>query len=345
MGPGDWRLQVNQNPHMLLQSGVAQQVLSFNPGPNIFRVLSDEGVYVFNMSMPSPPSITGDPQFIGFRGQDFQVHGVPGTIYSLVSTATLQENARFIFLGTGECPAHLPKAECWTHAGTYLGEIGINIVTRRGQHSIRVLAGKSSEGLKVWLDSEPLDVSPKPIDLVLGTRISPETLERRMKRRENEVTLAARSGAPVLFEDGFVEGGDLSASSSELERELRASLSPRPFRSYIVSYTRNDVLEVSTPDFHFRISNSHNFLNQAVSLYNLATFVHTRSDAEGEAESSALALQNIHGVLGQTVRPLRYPNRWRYLQGDIDEYAEDHLFSGISRYACFQGNQTEVTPE
>ena len=34
--------------------------------------------------------VVGDPQFIGLRGQSYQIHGVDGEIYNIVSDADLQ---------------------------------------------------------------------------------------------------------------------------------------------------------------------------------------------------------------------------------------------------------------
>ena len=77
----------------------------------------------------------GDPQLIGLRGQSFQVHGIDGSIYNLITHPTIHENARFTFLTSGQCPVfnknfssgfELIRAHrnCFSHAGSYIGEIG-----------------------------------------------------------------------------------------------------------------------------------------------------------------------------------------------------------------------------
>jgi hypothetical protein len=48
--------------------------------------------------------VVGDPQFVGLRGQSYQIHGVSGEIYNLVSDGDVQYNSRFVFLDQGECP-------------------------------------------------------------------------------------------------------------------------------------------------------------------------------------------------------------------------------------------------
>ena len=92
----------------------------------------------------------GDPQFYGFLGQSYQVHGIDGEVYSIISDATVQVNGRFMFLGQqGECvPRKYIKMArvtaksgadsidrrlaapilCWSHAGSYIGELSVQSV-------------------------------------------------------------------------------------------------------------------------------------------------------------------------------------------------------------------------
>ena len=60
-----------------------------------------------------PGAALGDPQLKGFLGQSFQVHGLDGGVYSVLSEKEVQVNARFTFLEGGRCP---PKIEtpCWS---------------------------------------------------------------------------------------------------------------------------------------------------------------------------------------------------------------------------------------
>ena len=89
--------------------------------------------------------IIGDPQFVGLRGQSYQVHGVSGEIYNIVSDADIQYNSRFVFLSHGTCPVVNGKKlkGCWSHPGSYLGELGLK--TRAGDR-IRVVTGPAKEG-------------------------------------------------------------------------------------------------------------------------------------------------------------------------------------------------------
>ena len=80
-------------------------------------------------SSPSPPdfsSIRGDPQLEGFLGQSYQVHGIDGSFYSLISHPTHQLNAQFTFLNEGNCPTTHVTMACWSHPGSFVSQVGID---------------------------------------------------------------------------------------------------------------------------------------------------------------------------------------------------------------------------
>ena len=79
--------------------------------------------------LAAPSSVLGDPQFIGLRGQSFQVHGVDGAVYALLSSTWTQVNAGFVFFSTGQCPSPaVIQTQCWSHPGAYLGAISVQEV-------------------------------------------------------------------------------------------------------------------------------------------------------------------------------------------------------------------------
>ena len=45
----------------------------------------------------TPVSVLGDPQFVGLLGQSYQVHGIHGAVYSLISESSAQVNAPLLF--------------------------------------------------------------------------------------------------------------------------------------------------------------------------------------------------------------------------------------------------------
>jgi hypothetical protein len=126
------------------------------PGLNKFTIgVSCNGLgdppcyYYYNVTCNRQPdqggSVVGDPQFSGLRGQNFQVHGVSGEIYNIVSEPQLQYNARFVFLSAGKCPNidGVRAKGCFSHPGSYLGELGLKTVSG---DRIRVLAGSAESG-------------------------------------------------------------------------------------------------------------------------------------------------------------------------------------------------------
>ena len=89
---------------------------------------------VGNNTLPSTPNgpshALGDPQFAGLRGQEYQVHGVDGGIYNLISDPYMQLNSKFVFLtGPRPCPM-IPttgrkSVACFHHPGSYLGNLAL----------------------------------------------------------------------------------------------------------------------------------------------------------------------------------------------------------------------------
>jgi hypothetical protein len=96
-------------------------------------------------------SISGDPQFVGLQGQNFQVHGLSFEHFNLISTPNFCLNARFIYLNSGKCD--YSNTACWTHPGTYLDQLGFLLPGKQ----IKVFAGSHSEGLKVWVNQIKLE--------------------------------------------------------------------------------------------------------------------------------------------------------------------------------------------
>ena len=95
--------------------------------------------------------VLGDPQFIGLRGQSFQVHGIDGAVYALISEPAMQLNSRFQFLtGPRPCPVmpstgRVSKA-CWSHDGSYLSELGVRV--RETDEMAWIVAGDATLGFE-----------------------------------------------------------------------------------------------------------------------------------------------------------------------------------------------------
>ena len=97
--------------------------------------------------LPAPTSVLGDPMFVGLLGQRFQVHGVDGAVYNLISDRLVQVNSRFTFLSRGDCPVDpatgLPLFTCWTHPGSYMSELAVR---SSGGQAIVIKSGPAARG-------------------------------------------------------------------------------------------------------------------------------------------------------------------------------------------------------
>jgi hypothetical protein len=114
--------------------------------------------------------VVGDPQFVGLRGQSYQVHGIDGGVYNLVSSATTQVNSRFVFLDHGKCPMFngIPAQNCWAHAGSYLGEIGVQQDVNGVTHKLKITAGASTTGFaSVTVDDKVMSIGDDMADTKL----------------------------------------------------------------------------------------------------------------------------------------------------------------------------------
>jgi hypothetical protein len=116
----------------LLTSGVQTQGLDLLVSSPLLLSSNNDGGSGYDDQPGFPPSSStgvsaalGDPMFVGLRGQRYQVHGVDGQVYSLIIDRGLRVNARFSYLAHGSCPDLPQPANCWSHPGSYIGDIGI----------------------------------------------------------------------------------------------------------------------------------------------------------------------------------------------------------------------------
>ena len=122
-------------------------------------------------------SVVGDPQFVGLRGQSYQVHGMDGAVYNIISEESTQVNSRFDFLASGgDCPlitgtatasssskaVQPPAPECWLQPGSYVGEMGFQVLVDGVRHSALITAGTAKQGFaSVHVDSQTLRIGDK----------------------------------------------------------------------------------------------------------------------------------------------------------------------------------------
>ena len=119
---------------------------------------------LISVNIFNPFSITGDPQFVGLRGQSYQVHGIDGAVYNIISEQSTQVNSRFVFLTEGQCPIIDGKKDvnCWSHAGSYLGEMSFQAIVDGKLHAALVQSGSAKRGFAgVQMDGVALQVGDK----------------------------------------------------------------------------------------------------------------------------------------------------------------------------------------
>ena len=111
-------------------------------------------------------AVTGDPQFVGLLGQSYQVHGIDGAVYNLISdqAGALLINARFTFLTAGRCPTRVNATNCWTHRGSYLTEVGV--VAPSGER-LYIGSGAADDGFSM--------VSVDGVELAVGSTYTTAT--------------------------------------------------------------------------------------------------------------------------------------------------------------------------
>ena len=133
--------------------------VTYNGGPNTGNIRSDAISTFF-----SNTTVVGDPQFVGLRGQSYQVHGIDGAVYNIISEKNSQVNSRFAFLTKGECPMidGVADTNCWSHPGSYLGEMSFQQVVDGKLHAALVSSGSAKKGFSmVQMDGKALKVGDK----------------------------------------------------------------------------------------------------------------------------------------------------------------------------------------
>ena len=117
-----------------------------------------EAITLFFINTTS--TVVGDPQFVGLRGQSYQVHGIDGAVYNLITESNTQVNSRFVFLTEGECPTVngvVNSVGCWSHPGSYMGEMSFQAVVDGKLHAALVTAGDAKKGFSaVQMDGKAL---------------------------------------------------------------------------------------------------------------------------------------------------------------------------------------------
>ena len=269
-------------PH-LLNTGDKREGDPNNPGAlqKDKSFASSRNTYGYGVSLAGKAE--GDPQFSGFLGQEFQVHGATGATYSIISTPNFAYNALFSFLDKGSCRK---GTACFSHPGNYFGAVSL-MVRDPATNAVTVV-----------------EINAGAVDAGMTVRVS-------QQGAANSTTLAAAAETLVL-------GGAEQVSVSH----------PTAFDVY-----------VEGGEFSLHISNSDMFINQEVALgeramHNIATYKQLLK--AGKADEAAVVEKALpHGILGQTWQYKTYPNRWRYIQGQLFDYVLTAVDAADFKYSRF----------
>jgi len=150
------------------------------PPSSMVVTFADSNNFDYTITLQTAPcsgSVTSDPYFVGFWGQNFTVMGTAGNIYNVISDATVQINSLFIYLDDVQCPTvrGLEIPNCINHhAGTYFGKIAIS--SSNGDQVV-VTAGSGKHGFN--------DVTVNGKQLTIGASYGTEDRLAKHPHRRN----------------------------------------------------------------------------------------------------------------------------------------------------------------
>lgn len=149
--------------------------------------------------LATPTSVLGDPSFVGFNGQRFQVHGIPARFFNLLSTPTLQMNALFTMLVDGESMTAgqmkaarvsaqlqsmknkqaypLPLTTAYSHEGTFLSDMALKFTSAdKTVVQVRATAGAYTTGFStVTVNGVTVAVSTEAVEVAAGMYVTLST--------------------------------------------------------------------------------------------------------------------------------------------------------------------------
>ena len=85
------------------------------------------------------------------------MHGIDGAVCNIISETHTQVKARFVFHSQRRCPIvdGAPDNNCWSHAGSYLGELSFQQVINDSLHTALFSAGDAKTGfVQVLFDEQ-----------------------------------------------------------------------------------------------------------------------------------------------------------------------------------------------
>ena len=201
--------------------------------PNlVVRSFAATAVRAAIVGCPLEAGVAGDPTFYGFRGQVYQVHGIAGYVFNLLTSPLLQLNARFDFIDHSShsitqteqaalrhsqgSHTSLPSTPAWSHAGTYLGELGV----RLGSASLHIVPGAYLSGFgAVTVNGRQVALGSSYPLVLLSNNVAVATLLSPSVLRIVSSVLRF----DVVNSDGFVniQRAQLLSTATDSEAEAR----------------------------------------------------------------------------------------------------------------------------
>jgi hypothetical protein len=122
-----------------------------------------------NLMIRQASGANGDPHFLGFHGDTFDVKGAPDQVYNLLSHKMFAVNVKFV-AGTTQ---RLVEGELVPEAGTFMSEAGVVIDDEQNTKHIRVLiekvenaAGKTEAVVRVMYNGVAVTEKDKKVGQV-----------------------------------------------------------------------------------------------------------------------------------------------------------------------------------
>jgi len=163
------------------------------------------------------PGGYGDPQFLGFNSQNFQVHGTSDTVYNVLSTPHLQYNAFFRYLESGRCRK---GTACFSHPGNYFGSVGMKVRDESLKvNDIVVEAGSVLDGLRLVYNNATIPVSDSMISFGSYTIQHPNQFEVVLESDEFNIKV---SNSDMFLNQEVSIGSGLLSRIAEYKKAIKS---------------------------------------------------------------------------------------------------------------------------
>jgi hypothetical protein len=83
----------------------------------------------------------------GLQGQQFHFDGTPNHPYNLISTHTVQVNGQLSHIEKIDRVCNYTDTPCFSHAGTYITELGLTIASIPTTTQLRLISGSHEQGI------------------------------------------------------------------------------------------------------------------------------------------------------------------------------------------------------